>query len=647
MLGRYELLGSLSTGGMAEIFLARQTGIEDFEKLVVVKKILPQLANEEAFVEMFLDEARIAAKLNHPNIVQIYDLGQEGNEYFIAMEYLEGESLGYLVNKARKEGYKIPPAIAAGIIAQVCDGLDYAHKYKDVTGKPQDIVHRDVSPQNIIVLFTGLIKLVDFGIAKAASQMHKTCIGTLKGKLAYMSPEQCTGKQLDFRSDIFSVGVVFWEILTRQRLFKRDSEAEVVNAIKSKPIPNIREIRPEISSELEAVVHKALEKNPQDRFQSAAEMGSAIRRYLQEMGVSAGIPEIHAFVDGIFIFGARARTIHQALENILAKSASEISFGAIKPGSDASLPSRSVYVGVETRAKPVQVEPASQDFGEPIPATTAGNEILYAPMRIQDSEAPTTSNGILYASARIQGSEPKTTTQSSLAQQSAEASGRKITTIARILLPVIIMAAVVGLWSWVNSKPTKSVPPAVNTDTPGPSTASLNSQSTPEGGTGADGEAGGIPHQQKMQPTLLSIKSRPAGCKVKVDGTRISGLTPIDHLEVEPDQEHVVFVVCKGHRKESKRVTGAPAQKISMNFTPRRRAVLTRKAFGFLRFDTDPWSEVYLGSRKLGTTPLKNVKLPVGTHTLKALNRNMGIDKAIKVVIKPGKTTKLIMKLGE
>jgi serine/threonine-protein kinase len=628
MLGKYELLGFLSTGGMAEIFLARQTGIEDFEKLVVVKKILPQLANEEAFVEMFLDEARIAAKLNHPNIVQIYDLGQEGNEYFIAMEYLEGESLGYLVNKAQKEGYKIPPAIAAGIIAQVCDGLDYAHKYKDVTGKPQDIVHRDVSPQNIIVLFTGLIKLVDFGIAKAASQMHKTCIGTLKGKLAYMSPEQCTGKQLDFRSDIFSVGVVLWEILTRQRLFKRGTEAEIVNAIKSKPIPNIREIRPEISPEFEAIVHKALEKNPQERFQSAAEMGSAIRGYLQETGVLAGVPEIHAFVDGISIFGARARTIHQALENILAKSVGEISFGAIKPGSDASFPSRSGSVGVETRAEPVQVETACMDSGESIPA-------------------PTTGSGILYASTRIQGSEPETPSQSSLVQQSAEASRRKITTIARILLPVIMVVAVVGLWSWVNSKPTKSAPPAVNTDTPGPSSASLNSQSTPEDGTGAGGEAGGIPHQQKMQPTLLSIKSRPAGCKVKVDGTRISGLTPIDHLEVEPDQEHVVFVACKGHRKASKRVTGAPAQKISMNFTPRRRAVLTRKAFGFLRFDTDPWSEVYLGSRKLGTTPLKNVKLPVGTHTLKALNRNMGIDKAIKIVIKPGKTTKLIVKLGE
>jgi serine/threonine protein kinase len=245
-IGRYQLLALLATGGMAEIYLARQEGIKGFERLVVIKKILPHLARRKRFVEMFFDEARIAALLSHPNIVQIYDLGEDESDsegsYYIAMEYLEGESLGYLVKQARKASRLMPSQLAAGIVAQVCDGLDYAHKLHDPKGKPLNIVHRDVSPHNIIVLFSGGVKLVDFGIAKAASQVHQTREGSLKGKLTYIAPEQCESKPVDARSDVFSMGVVLWELLTRRRLFKRDSDAAKVQAIMSDPIPQVRDM---------------------------------------------------------------------------------------------------------------------------------------------------------------------------------------------------------------------------------------------------------------------------------------------------------------------------------------------------------------------------------------------------------------------
>ena len=243
-LGRYQLLALLATGGMAEIYLARQTGIQGFNRIVVVKRVHPHLARDANFLEMFFDEARIAAQLNHPNIVQIFDLGNESGQYFIAMEYLEGESLAYLVSEAQRTAKVMPPEIAAGIVSQICDGLGYAHRLCDETGAPMHIVHRDVNPQNVIVMFSGQVKLVDFGIAKAALQEHHTTVGTLKGKLSYMSPEQCRCDPLSASSDVFSLGVCFWELLTHNRLFKRQNEVETMNAILKDEIPLVRRLEP-------------------------------------------------------------------------------------------------------------------------------------------------------------------------------------------------------------------------------------------------------------------------------------------------------------------------------------------------------------------------------------------------------------------
>jgi eukaryotic-like serine/threonine-protein kinase len=270
--GKYELIAHLATGGMAEIYVARQTGIAGFEKLLVIKRILPHLAREELFVKMFFDEARIAARLSHQNIVQIYDLGHVDDQYFIAMEYLEGESLAKMMRKIRKSKTPLSPALAAGIALQVCEGLHYAHTMVGPDGEALQVVHRDVNPQNVFVLYAGGVKLVDFGIAKATNRFSHTSTGMLKGKYGYMSPEQIKNLPLDARSDVYSAGVVLWEMLTGRKLFRQSSELEILQAITEQDTPPPSAVVSNVPPELDAVCLKALQRSRELRYQTAGEM---------------------------------------------------------------------------------------------------------------------------------------------------------------------------------------------------------------------------------------------------------------------------------------------------------------------------------------------------------------------------------------
>jgi serine/threonine protein kinase len=280
-IDRYEPLKKLATGGMAELFLAKQSGLEGFEKVVVLKRILAHLAQDEEFVSMFLDEARIAAKLSHPNIVQIYDLGKADDSYYIAMEYVSGRNVQALINKAQEQDGKLPVEHVCRVVAGVCDGLYYAHSRKDYDGKPLNIIHRDISPQNILVSFAGGVKVVDFGIAKASTQLAQTRAGVLKGKYAYMSPEQVRGAKIDHRSDIFAVGLVFYEMLTGTRAFERESSLKTLKAIVQEKPLNPRELNPEVPMEVIKLLSKALEKNPDRRYKTAQEFQLAIEDYLE------------------------------------------------------------------------------------------------------------------------------------------------------------------------------------------------------------------------------------------------------------------------------------------------------------------------------------------------------------------------------
>ncbi|MCL2178149.1 MAG: serine/threonine protein kinase [Proteobacteria bacterium] len=296
---------------MAEIFLARQEGLEGFEKTVVIKRIRPHLSSQSNFVRMFLNEARLAAQLTHPNIVQIYDLGKINDSYYIAMEYISGRDMRKIIAKAQARGIGFPLEYALKIASSVCEGLYYAHQKTDAQGVHLNIVHRDVTPENIFVSFDGTVKILDFGIAKASNQIIQTDVGEVKGKLSYMSPEQCCGYTLDGRNDIFSLGVVLYECLTGFKLFTGDSEAAVVRSIIDGKIYSPSYFMSDIPQGAEEILMKALEKNRENRYQSAWEMQSAINTFLSRHEFNPSNTHLANFLKQLFDDELKANTSAQ------------------------------------------------------------------------------------------------------------------------------------------------------------------------------------------------------------------------------------------------------------------------------------------------------------------------------------------------
>ncbi len=279
--GKYLLLEKLATGGMAEVYLAKSVGAVGVNKFVAVKRILPQHSESQEYIDMFKEEAKIAVNLNHGNVVSIYDFGVEYKQFFLVMEYVEGRNLRQIVNEMKKSNVQFTIDQIVYIVKEVAAGLDHAHRCIDgSTGRPLNITHRDMSPQNVMVSFEGEVKIIDFGIAKAETQMEATKAGTLKGKFGYMSPEQADGMPIDLRTDIFSLGIVLWELLANDRLFTSSSEAAILRKIRECQIPSIRKINPSVPPELERIVNKALAKDKSLRYQTAAALHRDLNRFL-------------------------------------------------------------------------------------------------------------------------------------------------------------------------------------------------------------------------------------------------------------------------------------------------------------------------------------------------------------------------------
>jgi len=279
--GFYYLTKKIATGGMAELFRARRkVGLEGFEKILAIKRILPHLSNNRDFVTMFADEAKIAAQLTHQNIVQIFDFGRLNETYFIAMEFVLGRNLRGIMEKTRQLDTHLSINDCVDIITKAAIGLGYAHRKRNLQNSPLNIIHRDISPQNILVSYEGEVKLTDFGIAKAALTSSVTKTGILKGKVSYMSPEQARGEGLDRRSDIFSLGIIFYELLTYRKLFEGDSELQILEGLKDLHIEPPSCLNPDIPMELDRIVLKALARRPEDRYQSAEEMFTQCEAFL-------------------------------------------------------------------------------------------------------------------------------------------------------------------------------------------------------------------------------------------------------------------------------------------------------------------------------------------------------------------------------
>ncbi len=365
--GKYLLLDRINIGGMAEVWRAKTFGAGGFERLVAIKRILPNIAEDEEFITMFIDEAKITVQLNHANIAQIYELSSIANSYFIAMEYVSGKDMRAMFDRCRKRGEPAPIPLTAYLIAQCCEGLDYAHRANDKNGRPMGIVHRDVSPQNAIISYEGEVKVIDFGIAKAAGKATKTQAGILKGKFGYMSPEQIRGLPLDRRSDVFAIGVCLYEMLTGERLFVGDSDFSVLEKVRKVEVLPPSHFNRKIPDALEKIVMKSLAKDVDDRYSYASELGEDLRKFLYTSGYSFGRKDLAAFMKATFAEDVdKEKTRLQEYSDIKPPegmlAAAEMGFGMGQVPSPANIPMNASAVTAMPTMAPPTVAPSSMNL---------------------------------------------------------------------------------------------------------------------------------------------------------------------------------------------------------------------------------------------------------------------------------------------
>jgi serine/threonine-protein kinase len=626
--GRYQLLKRLAVGGMAEIYLAKLTGVQGFEKLVVIKRILPNLATEQRFVQMFLDEARLAASLNHPNVVQIFELGEEQGTFFIAMEFIAGQDLAALMRATREPGSELPLEIGARIIADAAQGLHYAHTLKDMRGQPQNLVHRDVTLSNILVTYTGQVKLVDFGIAKAESQQQKTQGGGLKGKYAYMSPEQILGRPLDGRSDVFSLGICLYELLVCRRLFKRDNELTIINDILEGEVPPPSSIRPDVPEALDAIVLKTLEKEREKRYQSAQELQHALEAWLRTQPTQPGTAEVGDFVSLAF---AEKEAAYQRLLAQLPTATSE-----------------------QLAQMLAESEKESGRRSDTKSGTGSGTGSL---ARLDDA-----NDDDLSISVRVRRK-------------------RNPRAIAALALGVVALLGVLGVALGARGGPRATSGSLEVLSTPPGAVVRLNGASTgpktpatigelPFGDYRLDVELDGYepvarelklnersPSKQlslalvkaKLPPGTLAISTTPPGATVVLNGRKLDGVTPLE-TPAAAGQEHLVRVSLKGYLDDALTVEVGSGEKKSLALELKSEVTAAppgptptedptgpakpgpKRDLASVSLKSTPAADVYQGNTKLGRTPL-TVKLPPGKVTLRFSNpaEELNCERVIEV----------------
>ena len=353
-MDRYELVGEIASGGMATVFLARLTGVGGFQRMYAIKRLHPHLQSEKEFVEMFLDEARLAAGIHHPNVVPILEVGASQNAYYLAMEYIEGETLARLLARAASKKERLPVPQVIRMALDTLSGLHAAHELKDESGALAGVVHRDVSPQNVLVGADGVSRITDFGVARAATRLTATRVGQLKGKIAYMAPEQARGEEdLDRRADVFAAGIVFWEALAHRRLFKAQNEAGTLSRVLHEPMPDLREVAPHISRGVADVVMHALQRDREKRIATCAEFADRLESAAMASGELGSPRDVKNYLDSIL--GEDIRSQREAVRQWTALADSQVGpVPQLTPTGGQSAP------GVETRGLGELTGPASR-----------------------------------------------------------------------------------------------------------------------------------------------------------------------------------------------------------------------------------------------------------------------------------------------
>jgi serine/threonine-protein kinase len=337
---RYRVVEKLESGGMAEVFRAESEGLQGFRKQVAIKRVLPHLSSKKKFISMFLDEARLSAHLSHSNCVQVFDIGVGDNAYFIVMEFVDGANLKTVIDSLKKNQKEFPVEHAVFIALEICKGLSYAHELTDPQGTPLHIVHRDVSPPNVLITKFGEVKIVDFGLAKANSQLEKSEPGIIKGKFSYLSPEAAMGQEVDPKTDVFAVGIILWEILAQQRLFLGDTDFQTVKKVQAAVVPPITSINKKVPPELNRIIAKSLARDPATRYQTAHDLGVDLSRFMFRYGAAVSTFDIATLVQGAMRERQRQRPpqasiIDKLIEEALLEFTSLTEDGKDGEGGDA------------------------------------------------------------------------------------------------------------------------------------------------------------------------------------------------------------------------------------------------------------------------------------------------------------------------
>jgi serine/threonine protein kinase len=634
-LGKYVLLGRLGAGGMGKIYLAHAPGPAGIDKLLVVKRLHSHLTNDPVLVNSFLDEARLSMALNHQNIVHTYDVGEVDGRYFMVMEYIDGQNMGVVLRTAKRSGQYPKSTVWAGLFLSVLDGLHAAHTARDARGRPLQIIHRDVSPQNILITYEGLPKLVDFGIAKAAMRVSETDAGTLKGKYAYMSPEQVRGDELDPRSDVFAAGIVLWEMLAGRRLYKAETIIRSVERILNEPLISPVRVNPSCDPGLAAVALKALQKNRNDRYASAEEFRRALEEALEATGTRFRAHEGKDLMQRLFadvIDKQRAvleATLTKAYEGPddddddgrrASDSQSDLRMPqlGLPPVNESTTPSaarRSPLVTAEGDGVPPPPPRAHATRGDrrPPAATASTGPVSPSPT---SSSAPAPAS-LLLAPPLDSGSAAFLADNDAVTMTGAghdDAPPRRTIWVPLLAACIGVLVAVVGV-GVVRSLGSSSSSSSAPAPMPSPPPVAVAPPPPPS------------PAPIAVEPAVVPPVEVPPVVAV-VEPTIVE--------PVEPEDPEPVSSPRKGPKKPPRRPPPPPPTLTEPRPDPPPTTTDAVAEQGFLTLDTVPWTTVYLGKRKLGETPLVKVPVPSGALELSLVNSEEGVKESYLAKVKPG-----------
>ncbi|MBN8466659.1 protein kinase [Corallococcus exiguus] len=626
-LGKYQLVRKLASGGMAEVFLAKAAGPRGFEKTLVLKRILPHLAEDESFVEMFLGEAQLAARLDHPNVVQIFDFGEADGSYFLAMEYIDGPTLRRLIKRSQELKQPLPAGVCAKMVAAAAEGLAFAHELADPeTGAPLGLVHRDISPENVLVSRQGAVKVVDFGIAKVAGQGHRTQTGVVKGKVAYMPPEQLQARPMDGRVDVYALGIVLYELLTGRRPFDATTDVSMMQAILFEPYVPAVQRRPDLPEAMQRILEKALAKDRAERYPDCRAFQADLERFVVSLGEPVGAYQIARLVAQVM---EGVETMPPATTPAKGRETAELVGADKEPARRAA-----VTTPMPGRVVGTAWEPVSSRASMEAPAVTAsGNDVPSSRFDAATDPATPSAGSLLAAASPEARSERSTWFKPVEVSESGKSATppRASRRMAAGAVALVSMAGLVGGLALLGRGEKPAVPVS-------PSTPVARKDDVPV-----------KPLEPKVTPVVSNVRVDPVAAETVDSGT------PVVVAEVKPTTESSVETRDAGQVTEvepPKPPTPRPVVAVkpvtANTSTPTTRRPVTRRELpkGKVEFRVRPFGTVYLDGKSLGQTPFAAVEATEGVHQVRVVNKDLGKDVTRAFEVKAGQDNVFKLNLG-